>query len=459
MATKSPPTQTKSLDDLPQEILDIIWQHYFTGRKVAFKSRKNDVSYDTRRDNRITTRSKTPKRAKVDQDLGLVWIISRRQRTAATAAMLRHTTLVLRHPMGVAVLLCNYRDELCSIQDIRLEATDSICEAPFSLMDDFFRACKQLQKLELTMRKVRSSGYVGDAADVRKYLLQQVKALISNAFFSTECAWIIDIISNKAFAHSDKSPTLTIELGLSLENASWPHSLPVMWYDTKNKQLTGFVKGQDFVIPQVLPDSDSSPSRGGRGQLCDAKVINKDVQDRFESIGQGLGAIERVKFARYEDVSDIATKVENLEGEISILANEIYRFDCNTSACGRLLAWLIGRLNPDALTLDTYSEAKGLVESVLERPLKSDELQMLLETWRSQGNGWSRQKEVYYFRHFWELYDLLKPVFAVRHGERSFRAECFDKLCNPLKGQTLRQVQQDRLGHKQEGLKRVSGTE
>ncbi|KPI39093.1 uncharacterized protein AB675_4690 [Cyphellophora attinorum] len=459
-----------TLDTIPQEIIDNVWKQYFLGLKVTGRPLYHSSQIAT-----------PPSRVGLD----CLWTINHKQSTTAKAAMLKHATMVLKNPKHVAYLLCNHEKDLSTMSYVKIDSWEDWEHTPFTLMDDFFRACSQLQHLHIRTEScyprqelhpaviASEADFVKETEDGEPWVLEIIDdglsgALYDMSFHKKAYGWACDIIAGKAFAGQTAPPSVLIEVTLRFGTSNQDvdvidreYQLPKLVYHSKTKVLDGVLLNRQVSLPQII--REHKVARGGRGRLCDKKSVDSILRHTFESVYERLGPLARVRFAMREDKAYSGRADQSLEAEMFLLLVHIGEFDMprlrdcwrtgefdmDNPLCRRTIEWLEGRLTPIPLRLRSFEQAMDLVSDITDGDVVGSRHFMLKHAWELHNNGNGVE-----FTNFRDLYTFIMPTDPNQNKDNWILAQCFDQIYRPFKDWKLRDVIRERFGIRRDVFQR-----
>ena len=403
---------TQLLDDLPPEILANIWEQCFADTRVSHISRDRGTTAGPRHD-----------------ILANVFLINKKQSSIAKQAMLKHSTVMIRHGRDAADLLRN-GPALSSIRSVHISLLPT-SRYPFALMDDLFRAMSRLENLVMVSTSCVpvSPSQLEAAGGAKAYFQQSAKAkapwmrklmqssLTPKPGFFSDFSWVVDILNGSAFDHV-KKPNIFLGFRCGIHKADmigYPvgphHAMPLLVYHPQTRSLLTPVSGKVIKIRQKgITDHMFHGGRGCRGPLCNQNPINDTVRDTIEGIlGRSLTIEEAQNYASHEDMINPSVAPMRVEIEVALAVRSLYGFEIWEPNCKKVVDWLESRLTP-VLQLRSIEDAQDMIARVEPYFENGDaEISVLKYVWRP---SWSTRS----FINMMNFYCFLAPILAANHS-------------------------------------------
>ena len=393
-----------SLDDLPGEVVALVWKQCFLGLRVVLHSNTQDEG-------------------SIDSALDPLWLINKKLSAIAKSQMLECATIVLKNELQVASLLCGCED-LLRVHSIEILHDQTGFRGHvrynFSLLDDLFRALHNLNHVSLILdcRLADLEEWTNiafdESDDAEEFYMAAILAKRKRAKrllrLATEnpdrLGGLEDIMEGKAFTGRKHVPDVRLYLRPSMDGFSPCPSntlLPTLQYCWKTHTLQGTVGGRHYELHQQALHLQAD--RYGGRQLHDKSSVeaNHSILKILESVlERTLTPFVRIRLARYQDWQLESTtlrppwsccRVSNkhitwyhnqTEEDIRNLGIchallWMYNFDYSIEPCNKVVRWLESHMTP-ALMLSSLSEAQNL----LSRAPGCREGSMLLleQTWK-----------------------------------------------------------------------------
>lgn len=369
----------KTLDDLPEEILENIYKQLFGGMRVRLHG--------------------------YDKAMQPLWLLNKKQSRIARSAMFAHAVIKLDNYECVGRLLstCSQLERVRYLHITNYSASNH----HFTLMDDLLRAMSGLIAVSVVL-SFEHTAYDENGRELKDdptpFLLQAIKhdapwtrRIVSNALgdyidvqHNAVCLiWLKDIVEGKAFAGRSNAPEVSVDVEFTVshyenEELCGEFTAPTLSFCPTTRSLTGILDSQPIVLHQTHVKARSYAGRGGRGLICDAAVIDKALQNHIEGIlGRHLLAMERVRLAEFESTRNIASGIEDLETEVYLAMRTMYCFDLQDAACRQVIRSMEETKQPK-LRLEHFDQTRALLVAIIGERFGDYEDMMLQRVWSNK---------------------------------------------------------------------------
>ena len=418
-----------TLDNLPVEIIDKVWRHYFLGSRISC------CNVIRAHDGRLSI------------DLGPLWLINKTQSLRAKDAMLRHAVVQITDPFEVSSLLCNSKS-LAEIRCVEISGL-STKHFPFTLMDDFLRAMPSLEEVQVwvyscltvpnishdEVKRTVGSCLLKAVKKDAQWTKQMLTNTITSCLYTSTRPFLDDIIHEMAFEGSPKRPRIRINMSCWLAGSDAnpatltyqpndSNHLPILIYYPGSRLLRTTIADHTVSMEQRLLAKQVG-SRGNRGMLCDAGSTDKTLQDALENaLGRCLDPRERLVLAGGESCRFFDAPVDSFEGHMCSAIGNLWRWSLAQKECWDVVDWLERKLN-SPLRVSNFEQALVLLKNGLRREPDEFESAVLLRTWEANLRKGS-------FECSMDLYHFLVPAVSVQCPTIMLWGCCFDAMyCRP----------------------------